>query len=329
MIMKFVNIGLYEMFNMIKLKYIILITSIIVISSCTTTRIDYSELPNLIKEFEYTTVYYNKKNKERAILVGEAFDFGYTYLINNEFKEYPLSRIKTYVYLTQGKMMGGVVLYGGWSEEQVLLFRKGGSPVPINNTLHVGPSFPLSGVVHELVHAFIKERFNSSSSTIKPLNETVAESNYRIKNEGFINSHLKWLDEGLADYFTHKIMLNHIYISESQRKSQREYYDHFHKLKKENRIISLSEIETISQWVNRIIEGDAIIIYPECFIIVTYLVSNYGINKVFDIFKEVEMGLSVTEAFVKIFKKTEEDIMQDIFQASIEQIFGELYLIED
>ena len=253
-------------------------------------------LPDLSIDFTHATIYYNKGNEERANETGEAFEYAFS-CIQQDFSKTPTKKFKVYVYRTQTDLVNGLVIYSGFTPSYAKLFENSGAPRPLGNTIHIGPQFNWHYVAHEITHSFIEE----------------------YSGEAYLN--IKWLDEGLAEYEAWKCVSSNPLHSQEAETVKNNALDVVNQLKNRDGLYQLSELATEEQWIEEMRSGNSNFIYSQSFLVVTYLVSNYGIDKVKLILEEVQNGATATDAVENILIKTENEIIDDFENASKSEVF--------
>jgi len=253
-------------------------------------------LPDLSLEITHATIYYNKGNEERANEIGEAFEYAFS-CIQQDFSKTPTEKIKIYVYRDQMDLVNGLVIYSGFTPSFAKLFENSSAPRPLGNTIHIGPQFDWHQVAHEITHLFIEE----------------------YSGEAYLN--IKWLDEGLAEYEAWKCMSSNPLHSQEAETGKNNALDVVNQLKNRDSLYQLNELATEEQWIEEMESGNSNLIHSQSFLVVTYLVSNYGIEKVKLILKEVQNGVTAAEAVENILIKTENKIIYDFKNASESEIF--------
>jgi hypothetical protein len=255
-----------------------------------------SELPNLSMKFDHAIVYYNQGNEERAKDIGEAFEYAYDFL-QRDFSEAPSQDFKIYIYMTQEDLVEGLVQFSGFSRNSANFFRSGGAPRPIGYKMHVSPSFGWLEIAHELTHAFIEEF--SGRSYVK----------------------IKWLDEGLADYEAWKCASSNPAHSKEADVLKTQALNIVQRLKTEGKLYSLNELATEEQWMREMASGHSEYIYSQSFLVVSYLVSSYGLDRTKEILKKVQDGRPASVAVKEVLGKTEAEILNEFTKASESEIF--------
>ncbi len=252
-------------------------------------------LPDLSIDFTHATIYYNKGNEERANETGEALEYTFS-CIQKDFST-PTEKLKIYVYRTQTDLVNGLVTYSGFTPSFAKLFENNSAPRPFNYTIHIGPQFNWHHIAHEITHSFIEE----------------------YSGEAYLN--IKWLDEGFAEYEAWKCISSNPLHSQEAETVKNNALDVVNQLKSRDTLYQLNELATEDQWIKEIEAGNSNLIHSQSFLVVTYLVSNYGIEKVKLILEEVQNGATATEAVENIMLKTENEIMNDFKKASESEIF--------
>ena len=224
-------------------------------------------LPTTPLESDHATVYYNPGNEAKAKWYAEAFEYAYTQ-VSTELEAYPAQRFKLYVYATQEDLVKGLQEFSGFSPEAAAFFKSGGAPRPINYIMHVCPNSGWHDMAHEYTHTIIEE----------------------LSGRVFLS--IKWLDEGLANYIAHeavsktKYKENEVQWRASQTAIVRKALD-------EGRLFALKDTSTEVQWCP---EGlgtpECHLQYAQAYVVVTYLVQTYGIDKCKAILQLMEGGLS-------------------------------------
>jgi hypothetical protein len=253
-------------------------------------------LPDLSIDFTHATIHYNKGNEERANETGEAFEYAFS-CIQQDFSKTQTEKLKVYVYKTQTDLVNGLVIYSGFTPSSAKLFENSSAPRPLGNTIHIAPQFDWHNIAHELTHSFIEE----------------------YSGEAFLN--IKWLDEGLAEYEAWKCVSSNPLYSQEAETVKNNALDVVNQLKNGDALYQLSELATEEQWIEEMKSGNSNLIRSQSFLIVTYLVSNYGIDKVKLILEEVQNGATAAEAVENILLKTENEIIDDFKKASESEIF--------
>ena len=246
----------------------------------------YGELPIISMKFTHATVYYNQGNDERAKDIGEAFEYAYEYL-QKDFPETPTQSFKIHVYRTQEDLVQGLIRYSGFSAAAAKFFESSGAPRPIGYVMHVSPQFNWHTVAHELTHTFIE----------------------KYSGRAFMN--IKWLDEGLAEYEAWKcVSANPLHSQEEESFKSNALYT-VNQLKNRDMIYPLSKLTTDEQWTREMSAGNSLNIYSQAYLVVSHLVSSYGMDKVKSILKEVQNGAPSSEAVKTVLGKTQSDILDE------------------
>jgi len=253
-------------------------------------------LPDLSMNLTHATIYYNKGNEERANETGEAFEYAFS-CIQQDFSKTPTERLKVYVYRNQTDLVNGLVIYSEFTPSFAKLFENNSAPRPFNYTIHIGPQFNWHHIAHEITHSFIEE----------------------YSGEAYLN--IKWLDEGFADYEAWKCVSSNPLHSQEAETVKNNALDVVNQLKSRDTLYQLNELATEDQWIEEIEAGNSNLIHSQSFLVVTYLVSNYGIEKVKLMLKEVQNGATATEVVENILLKTENEIMDGFKKASESEIF--------
>ena len=253
-------------------------------------------LPTEKLQTDHAVVFYNQGNDKYAKYVGQGFEYAYGAL-QQDFPITPARDFTIYVYLTQDDLVQGLIKFSGFSQESGEFFRQvGGAPRPINYVMHVGPGWDWVGVAHELTHTFIEEY--SGRAYLK----------------------IKWFDEGLANYESWKCVSSNMEHSQ-EAESYREYnWKAFSDLKNTKGLFPLSQLSTEAQWEELMTASQPI--YPEAFVVVTYLASTYGSSKIIPILEKVQNGTSESDAVRMVLGKTESDILEAVKNAPESAIFG-------
>jgi hypothetical protein len=264
----------------------------------TTTRaLKPGQLLNLTMEFDHATIYYSQGNEERAADMGKAFEYGYT-ILQKDFPK-PSQRFKLYIYLSYDDLLQGLVTYGGFSSSSLDFYRKTGAvPRPVNYVMHVPPFFGWLEVAHELTHTFIEEY------------------------SGGAYSNIKWLDEGLAQYESWKCLLeNPAHFNEADS-FKKQALSIVNQLKGRNALYSLSSLATSNQWQAEMQAGKSGDIYAQSYLVVSYVASLHGMDKIRSLLTNVRMGNTVSYAVETVIGKTQEELLEQFKNASESQIFG-------
>jgi len=253
------------------------------------------ELPNLSMEFDHATVYYDQGNEERAKDIGEAFEYAYSHLQQDFLKAPP--KLKIYVYRTQDDLVQGLILYSGLSINEANFFKSGGAPRPLNYTMHVSPQFNWHSVAHELTHTFIEQ----------------------YSGRAYLN--IKWLDEGLAEYEAWKFISTNPMHSQEEESFKRSALNAVDQLESKDALYPLNELTTNEQWGKEMSAGNSYYIYSEAYLVVSYLVSSYGIDQVKLILKEVQNGAEASVAVERVLGKTQTKILDEFRDAFESEMF--------
>jgi hypothetical protein len=253
-------------------------------------------LPDLSMDFTRATIHYNKGNEEKANETGEAFEYAFS-CIQQDFSKTPTEKLKIYVYRNQTDLANGLVIYSWFKPSFAKLFENSSAPRPLNNTIHIGPQFSWHHVAHEITHLFIEE----------------------YSGEAYLN--IKWLDEGLAEYEAWKCISSSPLHSQEAETVKNNALDVVNQLKNRDALYQLSELATEEQWIEEMKYGNSNFIHSQSFLVVTYLVSNYGIDKVKLILEEVQNGATAAEAVENILLKTENEIIDNFKEVSESEIF--------
>jgi hypothetical protein len=253
-------------------------------------------LPTEKLQTDHAVVFYNQGNDKYAKYVGQGFEYAYGAL-QQDFPITPARDFTIYAYLTQDDLVQGLIKFSGFSQESADFFRQvGGAPRPINYVMHVGPGWDWVGVAHELTHTFIEE---------------YSDGAYRK---------IKWLDEGLANYESWRCVSTNAEHS-LEAESYRQYnWKAFSDLKNATGPFPLSQLSTEAQWHELMTASQPI--YPEAFVVVTYLAFTYGPDKIIPILKEAQSGMTASEAVKRVLGETESDILDTIKNTSESAIFG-------
>jgi len=257
------------------------------------------ELPNLSMEFAHATAYYNQGSEERAKDIGEAFEYAHTYL-QQDFPKVP-PKFKIYVYRTQDDLVEGLIKISGAPPSEANFFKYGGAPRPLNYIMHVSPQFNWHAVAHELTHTFIEE----------------------YSGRAYLN--IKWLDEGLAQYEAWKCVSTNPMHSQEEESFRVDALKTFNELKSRNALYPLNELTTDQQWGKEMTAGNSDYIYSQAYLVVSYLVSSYGIDQTKSILKEVQKGAKASEAVETVLEKTQTEILDEFKNAPESVIFGITY----
>jgi len=253
-------------------------------------------LPNVSMTFSHSVVYYNVGNDRRAKDIGQAFEYAYDYL-EQDFPKPPAKRFTIYVYKTQADLVQGLIVFSGFSPSSANFFKSGGAPRPINYVMHVSPDFEWLTVAHELAHTFIEE----------------------YSAEAYLS--IKWLDEGLADYEAWRSTSANPARSQEAVDFRKDRWSAFNELKGANKLYPLGALTTEEQWHTLNVLGTARYIYSEAYVVVAYLASTYGVDKILPIFREVQGGRKASEAVKAVLGLTESEILDAVKRASESQIF--------
>ncbi|MBS7645395.1 hypothetical protein KEJ44_05065 [Candidatus Bathyarchaeota archaeon] len=252
-----------------------------------------TSLPTLSMEFNHATVYYSQGNEKRAKDIGEAFEYAYAFL-QQDFPQAPSQRFTIYVYNTQEDLVQGLIKFSGFPPSSAEFFKRGGAPRPLNYIMHVSPSFNWHTVAHELTHTFIEE----------------------YSGRAYLD--IKWLDEGLAEYEAWRCVSN-----EPRHRQEEEVFKHtaWNTIKSRVKLYPLEELATEEQWVKEMKAGHSNYIYSQSFLIVSYLVSHYGLDEVKEILRKVQEGATASAAVETVLGKTETEILNEFTKASESEVF--------
>ena len=151
-------------------------------------------------------------------------------------------------------------------------------------------------MTHELTHAFIEA----------------------YSGKAYLN--VKYLDEGLADYFAWRICSgNPLYanITEAERAAR---WSTFQQMVTGNSLYQLNQITTDAQWSN-LYGNQATQTYAEGFIVTAYLMDTYGPSRVLPILKAVQTGTSASNAVQTALGISESQIIDAVRTAPESTIF--------
>jgi len=253
-------------------------------------------LPTEKLQTDHAAVFYNQGNEKYARYIGDGFEFAYRTL-QQDFPKVPAQNFKIYVYLTQDDLVQGIVTFSGFSQETAQFFKQvGGAPRPIDYVMHVGPYWDWVVVAHELTHTFIEE----------------------YSGKAYLQ--IKWLDEGLANYESWKCVSSNTEHSQEAENYRESAWKAFNDLKNTNGLFPLSQLTTEAQWSELMTANQPI--YPEAFVVVTYLASTYGSSKIIPILEKIQNGTSESDAVKMILGKTESEILEAAKNAPESEIFG-------
>ena len=254
-----------------------------------------SGLPTEKLQADHAVVFYNQGNEKYARYIGEGYEFAYGTL-QQDFRKPPARDFNIYVYLTQDDLVQGLIKFSGVSKDDAESFRSGSAPRPINYVMHVGPGWDWVGVAHELTHTFIEEYSDGAYMRIK------------------------WFDEGLANYESWKCVSSNPAHSQEAESYRKDSWTTFNELKNTKGLFPLSQLTTEEQWHKLRMAGEPI--YPEAFVVATYLASTYGTSKIIPILKTVQGGTSASEAVKMTLGKTEGEILDAVANAPESAIFS-------
>jgi len=132
---------------------------------------------------------------------------------------------------------------------------------------------------------------------------------------------IKWLDEGLAQYEAWKFLSMNSSHREDADSFKTNALNVFSQLKSNNKVYPLNKLSTQEQWNKEVESGNSTYIYPQTYLLVTYLASNYGIEPVKLLLNRVKNGASAPEAIKSVLKKTEAEIVDELKNASPTELF--------
>jgi hypothetical protein len=263
--------------------------------TATTSALSEQGLPSVPMEFAHATVYYNEGNQGRAKNIGEAFEYAYDHL--QEDFPYAPSKFRIYIYRTQDDLLRGLVAFSGFSPGDADYFKNGGAPRPLSYVMHVNPSFDWTTVTHELTHTFIEEYSGKAYRSIK------------------------WLDEGLADREGWKIVLENVAHRQEATDFKQYRWEKYVELKSSTQgLYPLGALTTETQW-SALYAHESQYSYAEGFVVVSYLISTFGQDRVLEILKRVQAGESASYAVKDILGKNETEILDAVKKAPQSVIF--------
>jgi len=267
------------------------------VQTTTTSALKPGQLLNLTMKFDHATIYYSQGNEERAADMGKAFEYGYT-ILQKDFPK-PSQRFKLYIYLSYDDLLQGLVTYGGFPPSSLDFYRKTGAvPRPVNYVMHVPPFFSWRHVAHELTHTFIEE----------------------YSGRAFLK--IKWLDEGLAEYESWRCLLeNSAHINEADS-FKKQALSIVNQLKGRNALYPLSNLATENEWASWMQAGKSGDIYSQSYLVVSYVASVYGMDKITSLLTKVNAGATASDAVKAVIGKTQEELLEQFKNASESQIFG-------
>jgi len=151
------------------------------------------------------------------------------------------------LFATRARFLEDLSYVAGMTEETVDFFRKGtaGAPRPIDGEFYVPPDMNTPGVCHELTHQFF---------------EALAGDAYQ---------RAKWLDEGLAEHFEHRLCGGDA------------------RPRPLGRFIPLARIASSHGWHELMEQGQAGPIYTEARLVVTLLGEKLGDARLVDLVRKV------------------------------------------
>jgi len=136
---------------------------------------------------------------------------------------------------------------------------------------------------------------------------------------------IKWLDEGLAQYEAWKCVSTNPMHSQEEESFRVDALKTFNELKSRNALYPLNELTTDQQWGKEMTAGNSDYIYSQAYLVVSYLVSSYGIDQTKSILKEVQKGAKASEAVETVLEKTQTEILDEFKNAPESVIFGITY----
>ena len=202
-----------------------------------------------------------------------------------------------YVYRTQADLVQGLISFSLFSVSSANFFKNGGAPRPLNYVMHVSPEFDWTTVTHELTHTYIEEYSGRAYRSIK------------------------WLDEGLASLEGWKCVLEN--PAHRQEAIDRKNWDwqKYVELKSTKGLYPLSELTDEYQW-SALWAKESQYIYPEAFVVVSYLVSTYGQSRVLEILELVYDRWPASDAVKAVLGKNETEVIDAVKKAPQPAIFN-------
>lgn len=221
-----------------------------------------SGLPSATLQTPHATLHYNPGDEARAKWLGDAWEKGYATL-GQQLGVYPKKNFTLYIYRAQRDLLQGMVTFSGFSPRATAFFKTGGAPRPFNDVIHVPPDFDGRDLFHEYTHAQLEELSGTAYSSIK------------------------WLDEGLAEHLGQTTMLQTTCKDEKSKGQQ----SLVKRALQEGKLLRLEEISSESQWHQLMQRGLTALLYAESHIFVSHLVATYGIDACLSVLKKMSQGL--------------------------------------